>query len=62
MSTWEGKNLIGSFHQPITVLIDPDVLVTLPDREYRAGLLKSQVRCDPQRALFKLLLIGAMPF
>lgn len=33
-----GKNLIGSFHQPLAVLIDPSVLVSLPPREYLAGL------------------------
>ena len=32
------KNMVGAFWQPQGVLIDVDVLKTLPDREYRAGL------------------------
>ncbi len=51
-----GKNLVGSFHQPLAVLIDPDVLATLPEREYRAGLYEI-IKCGVIRdaELFQLL-------
>ncbi len=35
-----GKNLIGSFHQPIAVIADIDILKTLPKREFLAGLVE----------------------
>ncbi|QDU87148.1 3-dehydroquinate synthase [Pirellulimonas nuda] len=33
-----GKNMVGAFWQPAGVLVDVDLLATLPEREYRAGM------------------------
>lgn len=34
----EGKNLVGAFHSPKLVIIDSETLVTLPEREFNAGM------------------------
>lgn len=47
----EGKNLIGTFHAPLLVLSDPEVLSSLPQAEFRAGLaevVKHGIIGDPQ--------------
>jgi 3-dehydroquinate synthase len=52
----QGKNLIGAFHQPRLVVTDPEVLATLPAREFRAGMaevIKYGIIGDPE--LFALL-------
>ena len=52
----KGKNLIGAFHQPKLVLIDPKTLITLPTREFKAGMaeiIKYGVISD--LSLFELL-------
>ncbi|HEX5235330.1 MAG TPA: 3-dehydroquinate synthase [Silvibacterium sp.] len=51
-----GKNLIGSFHHPLAVFADVDVLTTLSPRELRAGLfesIKAGIIRDP--ALFRFI-------
>jgi 3-dehydroquinate synthase len=51
-----GKNLVGSFHHPLAVFADTDLLQTLPPRELRAGLqesIKAGVIWDPR--LFALM-------
>ena len=50
-----GKNMLGTFHQPRAVISDPELLATLPDREFRAGLfevIKSGIIRD--RKLFEV--------
>lgn len=37
----EGKNLLGAFHQPKLVLVDPDTLATLPPREFCEGFAEA---------------------
>ena len=47
----EGKNMVGSFHQPSAVLFDTDVFKTLPAAEMRSGLaelIKHAFISDPQ--------------
>jgi 3-dehydroquinate synthase len=52
----EGKNLVGAFYPPKLVLVDPELLLTLPEREFRGGLaevIKYGVIADP--GLFQFL-------
>jgi 3-dehydroquinate synthase len=51
----EGKNLVGAFYPPKLIIADPNVLQTLPHREFRSGLyevVKYGVIADPQLFAF----------
>ncbi len=51
-----GKNLVGAFHQPEMVLIDPHLLSTLPAREFRNGLAEVvKIAAALDKGLFALL-------
>lgn len=51
-----GKNLVGSFYQPEEVLIDPMLLVTLPDRHFADGMAEVvKYGCIRDKELFFLL-------
>ncbi len=52
----DGKNLVGAFHQPILVIIDPDVLKTLPERFRHDGMAEViKYGCIKSRRLFEFL-------
>jgi 3-dehydroquinate synthase len=36
-----GKNLLGAFHPPRAIVVDPEAALTLPDRDFRAGLVEA---------------------
>lgn len=53
------KNIIGSFYQPKAVLIDPDTLDTLPERQILNGLFEAiKMGATNDRELFELFLHG----
>lgn len=52
----QGKNLVGAFHQPILVIIDPDTLKTLPEYYINDGMAEViKYGCIKDSGLFKTL-------
>ena len=55
-----GKNLVGAFHQPAAVLMDPETLKTLPDHFFRDGMGEViKYGCISDRPLFEALEAGS---
>jgi 3-dehydroquinate synthase len=53
----EGKNLIGSFYHPKLVLVDPEVLNTLPEKFLKDGLGEAiKYGCIKDKELFTMML------
>ncbi len=55
-----GKNLVGAFHQPAAILMDPTVLATLPATELRNGLAEAVKHAAILDAVHFAWLGGAM--
>ena len=52
----QGKNLVGAFHQPCLVIIDPDTLATLPERFVHDGMAEViKYGCIKDERLFETL-------
>lgn len=55
VDTDRGKNLVGAMHHPVAVVVDPDLLATLPERIFREGLAESAkhaVILDPSHGIW----------
>jgi len=61
VDTMAGKNLVGAFHQPRAVIVDPSVLVTLPANHLRAGLAEAIKHGAIADAAYFLRIDDALP-
>ncbi|MEK9132705.1 MAG: 3-dehydroquinate synthase [Patescibacteria group bacterium] len=59
----EGKNLIGTFYDPAAVIVDPDMLASLPERDFKCGMaevIKHAIIADRKFFLFLEKNVGAI--